>query len=114
ENLGAQLGVILRSLRMASWLLVREDLGLSSGMSEYQFWESLWSLWRNVIARPDSAARRIMFGLLRTALTEIAGDLRIVPNGMPGDARTLTTGRLIHHKLTGVLAIDSCARAVSN
>ncbi len=114
ENLGTQLGGILRSLRMASWHLVREDLGLSSGISEYQFWESLWSLWRNVISRPDSAARRIMFGLLRTALREIAGDLRIVPNGMPGDARTLTTGRLIHHKLTGVLAIDSCARAVSN
>jgi hypothetical protein len=109
ERLGKELAEVLRALRNLDWDLLRRDLHLAPDTTDYEFWESIWSIFQQTAALADSAARRIMFRLLEVALAGISGDLKVVPNGLRGEPRTLTTGRSVHHRLAGVLTIDRCA-----
>src|ERR1700693_19046 len=91
ENLGHQLGGALRSLHNANWVEVHRGTGLSDETSEYDFWNSLWSLFQGAATRPGGGSREMIRRLVETSCKEILGDLNVVPNGLPGDLRVLTT-----------------------
>jgi hypothetical protein len=109
EELATELGKVFRALRTSGWDRLRDDLGLAREATEYEFWDSVWVIFQQTVARPDGAARRIMFRVLDVALGGISRDLAVIPNGQLNDLRALTSGNLVHHKLAGVLMIESCS-----
>ncbi|MCC6364958.1 MAG: hypothetical protein IT165_15680 [Bryobacterales bacterium] len=105
-SIGALLGQRLRELRLAQWDTVRRDLGLRQEAIEYDFWASLWRLFQRTVGQPDSAVAAILKPMFIVAMKAVAADLPVVPNGLSGSAKALTTGPKLKHKLVGVLGID--------
>jgi hypothetical protein len=105
-RIGVLVGQRLRGLRLAPWETVRRDLGLGESATEYDLWASLWRLFQRTVAQPDSAVAAILKPILTGAMKALAGDLAVVPNGLPGVARALTTGARLSHRLVGALSVD--------
>jgi hypothetical protein len=109
ENLGEELAHVLQGLRRIEWNRLRHDCQLDPDATEYDFWHSVWLLFEHTAARPDSAARRILFRLLQVALTDTVDETAILPNGFTGNLSRLTTTSVVRYRLGGALTSDSCA-----
>ena len=113
-RIGALLGERLRELRLARWEVLRKALDLGPAATEYDFWASLWRLFQRTIAQPESAVASILKPILGGAIRALARDLAVVPNGLPGAARTLTTGPKLRHKMAGAFSIDEAVEPLFN
>ena len=105
-RIGVQLGHHLRELRLAPWDMVRRDLGLGQTATEYDFWASLWRLFQKTIAQPESAVAAILKPILTGAMKPLVSELAVVPNGLPGTARALTSGPKLSHRLVGAFSVE--------
>jgi len=109
-RIGTLLGQRLRELRLAPWEIVRGDLRLAQATAEYEFWASLWRLYQRTMKQPESAVGAILKPILTGAMKALANELAVVPNGLPGAARMLTTGPKLRHKLSGVFGVEGSVK----
>lgn len=123
RQLAGELAGILATLLMAlqkrsleDWLVLRDELGLATETSAYDFWDSLWVVLGRRFAhkcRRDDAgpvaelARLILWESEGDGMRSFYDECVALPSGLWGDYRTLTCLRNLRHVATGALDRES-------
>ena len=95
----------LYSATSRNWSTVAQELDFEGSASDYDFWGSIWSVMAGSISGGnETQAGRIARALVDGALGELAQQTAIVPNGLPGESRTLLRAVDAKHVLTGAIA----------
>ena len=107
-RLGGSLAGVLAALYPAtssSWSVVAQELDFECSASDYEFWDSIWSLMAGSISGgSETQAGRIARAFVDAALGDLAQQTAIVPNGLPSESRTLLRAVDAKHVLTGAIA----------
>lgn len=107
-RLGESLVGVLAALYSAtsgSWSVVAQELDFEDSASDYDFWESIWSLMSESISGgSETRTEQIARVFVRRSLGEFAKQAAIVPSGLKRGSRTLLRAVDARHVLTGALA----------
>ena len=107
-RLGESLVGVLAALYSAtsgSWSVVAQELDFEDSASDYDFWDSIWSLMSESISGgSETRTLQIAKAFVRGSLGEFAKQAAIVPSGLKGGSRTLIRAVDARHVLTGALA----------
>jgi hypothetical protein len=110
DELGSALGIQLEShlelLLSLDWQALRQQLMVSDGVTEYEFWYGLWRVLLSRLPRiaRDSGVRVIAQSAVVAGLGRLAGNHEFVPNGLPGRLGHLLKWQEVRFVFRGLLA----------
>lgn len=109
RELGQRLVALFEHQQRVGWSQFADDIGLDRHAVQYEFWDSLWELLGTGLARltDESHAavvlRKVFWDKDNGAARRLYGECQVLPNGLPGDLKSLTSTRDIKFEIRGLL-----------
>ncbi len=114
EEIGTQLCHLFeRSTSAEEWAALGRELRLAADANRYAFWDSLFSLIGNSIAKranhdqpADAVVREVFWTAPNRGAARLYSTCRALPTRLPGKFERLVSVAEIRHAVTGILADD--------
>ncbi|HXE72159.1 MAG TPA: hypothetical protein VNO81_05825 [Candidatus Nitrosotenuis sp.] len=112
RHLGTEAGALLARLYEAApcestWAAIREALGLADTCTIHVFWETVWNILAEAVRRREASSMTNAVELVQelgsACLRALTSGRKLIPSGLDGPFRTLTTLEKIRAYTAGLL-----------